>query len=103
MPALFYRARQSTGAFRTLMLLFGDGIPARSGLKAGATLRRRSSVRWYRPTQTKNRRTIEVMMKKILLGSVGLVALGVASAQAADLQARRAYTKAPVMVAAYDW
>jgi len=43
------------------------------------------------------------MMKKILLGSVGLVALGVASAQAADLQARRAYTKAPVMVAAYDW
>jgi outer membrane immunogenic protein len=43
------------------------------------------------------------MMKRILLGSVGLVALSVASAQAADLPARRAYTKAPVMMAAYDW
>jgi outer membrane immunogenic protein len=43
-------------------------------------------------------------MKRILLGSVGLVALSVASAQAADLAARpRAYTKAPVMTPAYDW
>jgi outer membrane immunogenic protein len=43
-------------------------------------------------------------MKRILLGSVGLVALSVASAQAADLAARpRAYTKAPVMAPAYDW
>jgi len=44
------------------------------------------------------------MMKKILLGSVGLVVLSVASAQAADLAARpRAYTKAPVMSPYYDW
>jgi len=39
-----------------------------------------------------------------LLGSVGLIALSVASAQAADLAARpRAYTKAPMMAPAYDW
>ena len=44
------------------------------------------------------------MMKKILLGSVGLVVLSVASAQAADLAPRpRAYTKAPVMSPFYDW
>jgi outer membrane immunogenic protein len=43
-------------------------------------------------------------MKKILLGSVGLIALSVASAQAADLAARpRTYTKAPVMSPVYDW
>jgi outer membrane immunogenic protein len=46
------------------------------------------------------------MMKKFLLGTVGLVALGMAagSASAADLAARPVYTKAPPMVAAvYDW
>ena len=45
-------------------------------------------------------------MKKFLLGTVGLVALGMASApaSAADLAARPVYTKAPAMVAAiYDW
>jgi outer membrane immunogenic protein len=46
------------------------------------------------------------MMKKFLLGTVGLVALGLAAgpASAADLAARP-YTKAPPMVAApyYDW
>lgn len=43
-------------------------------------------------------------MKKLLLGAVGLVALGMAApAVAADLAARP-YTKAPAMVAAvYDW
>jgi outer membrane immunogenic protein len=42
-------------------------------------------------------------MKKFLLGTVGLIALGVAPASAADL-APRPYTKAPPMVAAvYDW
>jgi outer membrane immunogenic protein len=42
-------------------------------------------------------------MKKFLLGAVGLVALGMAPASAADLAARP-YTKAPPMVAAlYDW
>lgn len=43
-------------------------------------------------------------MKKFLLGTVGLVALGVAApAVAADLPART-YSKAPVMMAAvYDW
>jgi outer membrane immunogenic protein len=43
-------------------------------------------------------------MKKILLGSVGLVALSVVSAQAADLAARpRTYTKAPMISPAFDW
>lgn len=42
-------------------------------------------------------------MKKFLLGSVALLALGVTSASAADLAARP-YTKAPPMMAAiYDW
>lgn len=43
-------------------------------------------------------------MKKILLGSVALVALGTASAFAADLPART-YTKAPAYVPApiYNW
>jgi outer membrane immunogenic protein len=47
-----------------------------------------------------------MMMKKFLLGSVGLVALGIASgpASAADLAARPMYSKAPPMIAAvYDW
>ena len=42
-------------------------------------------------------------MKKVLLGAVGLVALGVAPARGADLPAR-AYSKAPAVVSAiYDW
>jgi outer membrane immunogenic protein len=42
-------------------------------------------------------------MKKFLLGTVGLIALGMAPASAADLAARP-YTKAPPMVPAlYDW
>src|ERR1700754_2884421 len=43
-------------------------------------------------------------MKKILLGTVGLIALGVVPASAADLAARP-YTKAPpqVQAAVYDW
>jgi outer membrane immunogenic protein len=42
-------------------------------------------------------------MKKILLGTVGLIALSVAPALAADLPART-YSKAPAYVAAvYDW
>ncbi len=42
-------------------------------------------------------------MKKFVLGTVGLIALGTASASAADMAARP-YTKAPPMVAAaYDW
>jgi outer membrane immunogenic protein len=45
------------------------------------------------------------MMKKFLLGTVGLVALGIAAgpASAADLAARPVYTKAPMMAPAYDW
>jgi outer membrane immunogenic protein len=45
-------------------------------------------------------------MKKFLLSTVGLVALGMASApaSAADLAARPVYTKAPVLVSpVYDW
>src|ERR1700748_3425070 len=52
-----------------------------------------------------NQRFLETEMKKFLLGTVGLIALGMASApaSAADLAARP-YTKAPPMVAAvYDW
>jgi outer membrane immunogenic protein len=42
-------------------------------------------------------------MKRIFLGTVGLIALGLTPAIAADLPAR-AYTKAPPMIAAvYDW
>src|SRR3979411_692012 len=43
-------------------------------------------------------------MKKFLLGTVGLVALGLAPASAADLAARP-YTKAPLPMIApiYDW
>ncbi|UYO37857.1 outer membrane protein [Rhodopseudomonas palustris] len=42
-------------------------------------------------------------MKKFLLGTVGLIALGAAPAMAADLAARP-YTKAPPIIAvAYDW
>jgi outer membrane immunogenic protein len=49
-------------------------------------------------------KTGENAMKKFLLGTVGLVALGIAApASAADLAARP-YTKAPPMIAAvYDW
>jgi outer membrane immunogenic protein len=43
------------------------------------------------------------MMKKFLLGTVGLIALGMAPASAADLAARP-YTKAPPMISPiYDW
>ena len=42
-------------------------------------------------------------MKKFLLGTVGLIALGMAPASAADLAARP-YTKAPPMISpVYDW
>jgi len=42
-------------------------------------------------------------MKKVLLGVVGLIAMGAAQALAADLPARP-YSKAPAMIAAiYDW
>jgi outer membrane immunogenic protein len=43
-------------------------------------------------------------MKKLLLGTVGLIALGMAPASAADLAARP-YTKAPppMIAAVYDW
>ncbi len=51
----------------------------------------------------KRRQVWRTVMKKFLLGTVGLVALGMAPASAADLAARP-YTKAPAYVAAiYDW
>jgi outer membrane immunogenic protein len=44
------------------------------------------------------------LMKKILLASVGILALGVASASAADLPRREAMpTKAPIYSAMYNW
>jgi outer membrane immunogenic protein len=51
----------------------------------------------------KNEKDPENAMKKVLLTTVGLVALGIAPALAADLPART-YTKAPAMVAPVsDW
>ena len=41
-------------------------------------------------------------MKKFLLGTVGLVALGIAPAMAADMPVKAPYTKAPV-APVYDW
>jgi outer membrane immunogenic protein len=45
---------------------------------------------------------LEKKMKRILLATVGVAALGMAPAFAADL-APRTYTKAPAMAAVYDW
>jgi len=42
-------------------------------------------------------------MKKLLLASVGVLALGVASASAADIARRRAPPPAPVVTPAYNW
>src|SRR5882762_8125131 len=65
---------------------------------------RRSQVHLSLEIDHLTRRRWRTMMKKFLLATVGLVALGVAApASAADLAARP-YTKAPPMVAAiYDW
>src|ERR1700761_924438 len=48
---------------------------------------------------------LEIEMRKLLLGTVGLIVLGIGPASAADLAARPYYTKAPppMMAAAYDW
>src|ERR1700682_1146523 len=56
----------------------------------------------FRPS--KRKKAGENIMKKFLLGAVGLVALGMAPASAADLAARP-YTKAPppMIAAIYDW
>src|SRR6478735_7754831 len=62
------------------------------------SLRKRTFQKWLK---------LESEMKKFLLGTVGLVALGMAAgpASAADLAARPVYTKAPppMVAAAYDW
>src|SRR5882724_3753840 len=65
---------------------------------------RRSQVHLSLEIDHLTRRRWRTMMKKFLLATVGLVALGMAApASAADLAARP-YTKAPPMVAAiYDW
>src|SRR6185437_10809723 len=57
-----------------------------------------------RPSQDRtNQRNGRYEMKKFLLGTVGLIALGMAPASAADLAARP-YTKAPPMISPmYDW
>jgi outer membrane immunogenic protein len=55
-------------------------------------------------TRSAENRELEIEMKKLLLGTVGLIALGVAPVSAADLAARPYYTKAaPMMAPAYDW
>src|SRR6201999_4565960 len=56
--------------------------------------------------EAKRRHSVELKMKKFLLGTVGLIALGMASApaSAADLSARPVYKAPPPMVAPiYDW
>src|SRR6202171_1039418 len=65
---------------------------------------RRSQVHLSLEIDQLTRRRWRTAMKKFLLATVGLVALGMAApASAADLAARP-YTKAPPMVAAiYDW
>src|SRR5882672_6285823 len=65
---------------------------------------RRSQVHLSLEIDHLTRRRWRTTMKKFLLATVGLVALGMAApASAADLAARP-YTKAPPMVAAiYDW
>jgi outer membrane immunogenic protein len=42
-------------------------------------------------------------MKSVLLGIVGLTAIGIAPAVAADLPAKAPYTKAPVIAPIYNW
>src|ERR1700749_1524054 len=55
-------------------------------------------------TNGSGRKSRRALMKKILLGVVGLFALGAAPALAADLPARTYPAKAPAMIAAiYDW
>src|SRR5712671_4610315 len=65
---------------------------------------RRSRVHYRLEIDHLTRRRWRTTMRKFLLATVGLVALGMAApASAADLAARP-YTKAPPMVAAiYDW
>jgi outer membrane immunogenic protein len=58
--------------------------------------------------KTKPEENWRTTMKKLLLGTVGLIALGsgfgMAPASAADLAARPVYTKAPAMIPVlYDW
>src|SRR5712664_4482194 len=48
------------------------------------------------------KRDLEKTMKKVLLATVALVALGMAPAVAADLAART-YTKAPALAPIYNW
>src|ERR1700742_1188697 len=65
--------------------------------------RRNAQIKMLR--KAKRRQSGELEMKKVLLGTVGLVALGMASApaSAADLAAGP-YTKAlPMVQAMYDW
>jgi outer membrane immunogenic protein len=57
-----------------------------------------------RPDEDASEKELERAMKKFLLGTVGLIALGIVPASAADLAARP-YTKAPPPMVApiYDW
>src|SRR6266849_4586397 len=84
-----------------------DRLQSRWNLKSSAGLQlhyRRLRVSSIAPDRSKRRRWRNAM-KKFLLATVGLVALGIAApASAADLAARP-YTKAPPapVVAVYDW
>src|SRR6185437_11295524 len=91
------------------VLHFGDGILAGIVYFGAWKLDGHSTTALGRNNASKKReahKNWRTMMKKFLLGTVGLVALGLAAgpASAADLAARPVYTKAPPMVAAaYDW
>src|SRR6185437_9659836 len=91
------------------VLHFGDGILAGIVYFGAWKLDGHSTTALGRNNASRKReahKNWRTMMKKFLLGTVGLVALGLAAgpASAADLAARPVYTKAPPMIAAaYDW
>jgi outer membrane immunogenic protein len=87
------------------VLLLGDGISGGIGYIGCRIWSARAAVPEISDASRRSEHELENNMKKILLGTVALIALGMAApASAADLAARP-YTKAPApMIAAiYDW
>jgi outer membrane immunogenic protein len=95
----------SSNAVPRRLLHFGDGIcsPVPLYLPRGIAALALRKNRLYEAEEHRDQ-TGETTMKKFLLGTAGLVVLGMAApAMAADLPART-YTKAPAYIAAvYDW
>jgi outer membrane immunogenic protein len=85
------------------MLLFGNGIFTAIGLESSTSSIERLVEDWLSQDRKAPIRGRIKMIKKTLLAVIGMAALGVAPALAADLAARP-YTKAPPVVAPfYDW